>query len=674
MNRLAGALSPYLRQHANNPVHWQPWDARALRRAKEEDKPILLSAGYAACHWCHVMARESFEDAETAAVMNAHFVNIKIDREERPDLDRIYQSAHYVFARRPGGWPLTMFLTPDGAPFFGGTYFPRRAGRGLPSFISVLERAARAWREQRREIEKQNARVLPFLRGLDEHPSHAGEMTEAPAREAARIFSGMIDRNEGGFGGAPKFPHPAEFAFCLEAAREFADEELLAGVELTLQKIAAGGLADHVGGGFFRYAVDERWAVPHFEKMLSDNGLLLALFADAARVFGSPVFARAAEHTAGWALSEMRGEGGGFYSSLDADSAGGEGAFYAWGAEEIKTNLPPAEYAVWESHFGLHAGANFEGKHHFARRQTEAQTAAALNISEPECAAQLKSARARWRALRGKRPRPAADDKILAGWNGLMIRGLARAGRIFNRPEWILAARGALDFIRREMVLDGRLHSPRREGKLGGAAFLDDCAFLSDAALELLRAEFRADVLDFARGLAAQLRAHFEDSENGGFFFTPADGEPLIRRPKPADDEAVPCGNGIAARALLALSHITGEQQWAEAGAGTLKAFYGGLKERPAGGASMLSALRFYLSPPPFVFVRGEAGECEKWRAALAEENAHVYVLPEDVSGLPPALQKTAPKKGAAAEVCAGFACRPPVCSLDELKSLLGKL
>lgn len=673
MNRLACALSPYLRQHADNPVEWQPWDARALAQARAEDKPILLSAGYAACHWCHVMAHESFEDAETAAVMNENFICIKIDREERPDLDRIYQAAHYIFTQRAGGWPLTMFLSPDGAPFFGGTYFPRGEGRGLPSFISVLERTARAWRERRGEIEKQNARVLPFLRGLDVHPPHAGAMTDAPARAAAAIFGGMIDRKEGGFGGAPKFPHAAEFAFCLAAARAFADDGLLSGAELTLQKIAAGGLADHVGGGFFRYAVDGRWTVPHFEKMLSDNGLLLALFADAARVFDSPQFARAAEHTADWALSEMRDAGGGFYSSLDADSDGGEGAFYVWDAAEIKANLPPAEYAVWESHFGLAAGPNFDGKHHLVRRQTAAQTAAALKISPAECAARLESARARLRKLRGGRPRPATDDKILAGWNALMIRGLARAGRVLRRPEWVAAARAALDFIRREMVLDGRLHSPWRGGKLGGAAFLDDCAFALDAALELLRAEFCPEVLEFARALAAQLRAHFEDAENGGFFFTPADGEPLIRRPKPAEDESSPCGNAVAARALLLLPQLTGESEWARAGERTLAAFYSGLQKRPAGGASMLSALRFYLSPPPLVFLCGGGAECARWRDAL-DADLHVFILPEDVSGLPPLLQKPPPKKGAAAHVCAEGSCLPLVNSLPALKTLLEKL
>ncbi len=722
VNRLADSLSPYLRQHADNPVHWQPWDGEALRLAAREDKPILLSAGYAACHWCHVMAHESFEDAETAALMNRYFVNIKIDREERPDLDRIYQAAHYVFARRAGGWPLTMFLTPAGAPFFGGTYFPREAGRGMPSFKSVLERAAEAWRGRRGEIEEQNARILPFLRGLDSHPPSSGALDDAPAREAARIFSGMIDREEGGFRGAPKFPHPAEFAFCLETAESFLDAENLQaaknlpiaenlqtakslpdtenlktadnlqtaenlqtagnsktaentggelsdGVKLTLQKIAAGGLADHAGGGFFRYAVDERWAIPHFEKMLSDNGLLLALFADAARVFDAPEFAQAAERIAEWALREMRAAGGAFYASLDADSAGGEGAFYVWDGAEIKRLLPSEEYAVWEAHFGLLAGANFEGKHHLARRQTEAQTAAALNIPPQKCAARLAAARARLYAARAVRPRPATDDKILAGWNGLMIRGLARAGRILNRAEWITAAAAALDFIRREMNADGRLCGVWR-GRRGGAAFLDDCAFVLDAALELLRADFRADTLQFAISIATQMRAHFEDAERGGFFFTPADGEKLIRRPKPADDEAAPSGNGIAARALPLLSYLTGDEQWARAGEKTVRAFYGSMQSRPAGAASLLSALRDYLAPPPIVLLRGDTAACRRWREKLPR-GAAVFILSEDVSDLPAALQKPAPARGARGYVCAGFSCMPPADSLDELRAQL---
>lgn len=672
-NRLAQALSPYLRQHAGNPVHWQPWDAQSLALARQKDKPILLSVGYAACHWCHVMAHESFADADTAAVMNEHFVNIKVDREERPDIDRIYQAAHYIFVQRAGGWPLTMFLTPEGTPFFGGTYFPRDSGRGLPSFVSVMEKVAQAWRQQRTAIEEQNARVLPMLRSLDVHETSAGVMNEAPVQEAMRVFDDHIDRVRGGFRGAPKFPHPVEMEFCLAAASARNNQSLLAGVEVSLHKMAAGGLADHLAGGFFRYSVDEYWAIPHFEKMLYDNGLLLSLFAEGARVFDSAELTQAAAGIAQWALAEMRHEDGGFYSSLDADSEGGEGAFYVWSLAAIKEQLPAAEYAVVASHFGLEAGANFEGHYHLARRQTGAQTAAAIGVCEQTCVEQLTAAQRRLLSAREQRPRPATDDKILAAWNGLMIRGLARAGRIMQRPQWVAAAHAALAFAADKMAEEGRLFAVWRDGQRGVPAFLDDCAFMLEAALELLRAEFRAETLAFAGAMAEQLCRHFEDKENGGFFFTAADGERLIRRTKPIDDNAIPAGNGVAARALLLLSWLTGEQQWAVAGERTLTAFYGALAKQAAGCASLLGALQYYLSPPPLLLLTGETAVCEEWRKSLARRpmDLLIFILPADSSDLPETLQKPPPASGGRGYLCTGFSCLPAADSLTELRRLL---
>ena len=673
-NRLAESLSPYLRQHADNPVHWLPWDDAALARAAKEDKPILLSVGYAACHWCHVMAHESFADADTAALMNEHFVNIKVDREERPDLDRIYQAAHYVFARRAGGWPLTMFLTADGTPFFGGTYFPKIAGRGLPSFDSILQKVAETWRDKRGDIEEQNARVLHILRSLDSHPVAEDMMTAAPVREAAHLFHGIFCSEHGGFRGAPKFPHPVETAFCMDFAREDNNDELASAVQFTLQKIAAGGLTDHLGGGFFRYCVDERWAIPHFEKMLYDNGLLLALFADAHDIYCAPEFARAAEGIAQWAINEMRAPGGGFYSSLDADSEGGEGAFYAWDDSQIRALLSAAEYAATESHFGLAAGANFDGRHHLARRQTIVQTAAALNIPPAECEKTLSAAIHKLKQARDLRPRPATDDKILAAWNGLMIRGLARAGRVLDRPQWIAAAQESLNFIRREMFANGKLYAAWRDNRRGAYGFLDDYAFMLDAALELLRASFCPDTLNFARELAERLCADFNDESHGGFFFIAADGEKLIRRPKPAEDEAIPAGNGVAARALPLLSQLCGDKRFADSAEKTLSAFYGAMQKRPAGCASLLSALRAYLSPPPIVLLYGDSEICEKWRRELTRDflQTPVFVLSAaDASQLPPSLQKPVPETGACGYVCARFSCMPPADKLEKIKLLL---
>ncbi len=677
MNRLAGALSPYLLQHAKNPVHWQPWDELALREAREKDKPILLSVGYAACHWCHVMARESFADAETAAVMNGFFVNIKVDREERPDLDRIYQAAHYLFARRAGGWPLTMFLTPAGEPFFGGTYFPKESGRGMPTFISVMEKVAQAWRERRAEIHEQNARLIPLLQSFDESPAADGELTDAPIAQAAAAFAKMADAEHGGFRGAPKFPHPSETAFMMREGILRGDDFLLQSARRALEKMAAGGICDHPGGGFFRYSVDERWQIPHFEKMLSDNGLMLALYAEGAALWQAKEMAQTADGIARWTLAEMRAPGGAFYSSLDADSEGGEGAFYVWDAPDALALLDGNEAEVLSSAFALSAPPNFEGeKWHLARRQTLAQTARAVKKEEKKCAALLHSALQKLLAERGKRARPAVDDKILAGWNALMIRGLARAGRLLDRPEWIAAAAAALDFLRGELRPQGRLLSLWREGKSGGAAFLDDGAFLLAAVLELLRARFSAELLHFAGELAEEILAHFEDEKKGGFYFQAKDQETLIRRPKPADDNATPAGNGVLCESLLLLSRLNGDDRLRIAAEKGLRALYGAVCEQPAGCCAMLAALRAHLSPPPLLFLTGDAKICGEWKRALQNDSdvlqkagdVLVFVLPANAEGLPEVLQKETPQKGALGHVCGKNSCLPPIDNFPNLK------
>ncbi|MGI9338092.1 MAG: thioredoxin domain-containing protein [Gammaproteobacteria bacterium] len=674
MNRLADALSPYLRQHCQNPVHWQPWDEQALAEARTLDKPILLSVGYAACHWCHVMARESFADPQTAAVMNAHFVNIKVDREERPDLDRIYQAAHYLFARRAGGWPLTMFLTPSGEPFFGGTYYPKEEVRGMPSFVFVMNKVAAAWKDKRDDIHQQNAQLMPLLKSFDDLPAHKGALADAPIVEAAAAFGKMTDDEHGGFSGAPKFPHPVETSFMMREGLFGGDKKLLDGAYRTLAKMANGGLCDHLGGGFFRYSVDERWQIPHFEKMLSDNGLLLALYADGALLW--PEMARTTEGIAKWVLAQMTDGGGGFYSSMDADSEGGEGAFYVWHAEEVKPLLDDEEYQVFASAFALSAPPNFEGKHwHLAKCQSTPQTAKALGISESQCQSALQSASVKLLAHRQKRAHPAIDDKILTGWNALMIRGLARAGRLAGNSQWHDAAMKALDNIIKNLRHNGRLHSARRGEMLGRMAFLDDGAFLLAAVLELLRAEVSAELLTFAEDLAAEMLGQFADAESGGFYFQARDDEKLIRRPKPVDDNATPSGNGVLCLALLELSRIGGKQQWHTAAENALHTLHGAVCSRPAGCASMLAALRAYLSPPPLVLLTGDNAKCRKWQgdiAAVFLSELPVYILPADIQTLPPHLQKTPPPDAdICAYLCDEHSCRPPITTFGELKDAL---
>src|SRR5688572_20212934 len=522
-NRLATQTSPYLQQHAENPVEWYPWGEEALALARSEGKPILLSIGYSACHWCHVMAHESFEDPEVAAEMNRHFVNIKVDREERPDLDQIYQTAHAMLTQRSGGWPLTLFLMPDGTPFFGGTYFPKHGRHGLPGFLELLPKVAEAYREKRQEIARQNTALIDALARTLPAPGGVRELARAPLDAAVREFAQVFDDVHGGIGHAPKFPHPFELAFCLRRHALDGGELGLAIARLTLTRMAEGGLYDQLGGGFCRYSVDEYWSIPHFEKMLYDNAALIALYADAWLVTRQPLFERTVRGVAGWVMREMQsdraGEGG-YYSSLDADSEHEEGKYYVWTREEVKGLLAPEEYAVVEPHYGLDGAPNFEhGTWHLRVMKPLDVVAKRLSIPIAECEARLESARAKLLKARERRVRPGRDDKVLTSWNAMMARGMAHAGRVFGEPSWIASARRAVDFIRRTLWRDGRLLATYKDGVAHLNAYLDDHAFLLDALLELMQAGFRESDLDFAREIAELLLDKFEDREAGGFFF-----------------------------------------------------------------------------------------------------------------------------------------------------------
>src|SRR5438876_1625697 len=532
-NRLARETSPYLQQHAANPVDWYPWGAEALERARREDRAILLSIGYSACHWCHVMAHESFEDPAVADVMNRLFVNIKVDREERPDLDQIYQSAHQMLAQRTGGWPLTMYLTPEGAPFFGGTYFPKEPRYGMPAFPDLCERIAAIWRDKRAEIAAQNEQVLQaFARTLPQDVAAPAEFSQSVLRAMLDNLRANFDATLGGFGSAPKFPHPADLELCLREGEK--DMALV-----TLERMCEGGIYDQLGGGFCRYSVDAEWSIPHFEKMLYDNGPLLGLLADAWLVTGAPLYARCAQQTAGWLAREMQSPEGGYYSSLDADSEHEEGKFYVWERDEIRSLLTAEEYAAFAPRFGIEGPPNFENRHWHLR---------VGGSIEPNPL--VDAARAKLFAARESRVRPGRDEKVLVSWNALAIRGMAHAGRVFARPEWIASARKALEFIRSRMWREGRLLATYKDERAHLNAYLDDYAFLIAALLELMQAEFSPRDLAFATELAETLLAEFEDAEAGGFFFTGKSHERLFHRPKPGHDQATPSGNAIAAWAL----------------------------------------------------------------------------------------------------------------------------
>ncbi len=499
-NRLARETSPYLKQHADNPVDWYPWGEEALKAAREQDKPILLSIGYSACHWCHVMAHESFEDAEVAALMNKHFINVKVDREERPDLDQIYQAAHNVITSRRGGWPLTMFLLPDQTPFFAGTYFPKTPRLEKPGMMDLLPQIAASYHDGREDIEKRSQALRDAL--TQTQPAAAGDddLTAATLDAALARLKQMFDPVDGGLTEALKFPHPAEIEFCLRRAAELADTQAMDMVKLTLTRMAERGLYDQFGGGFYRYCVDQQWVIPHFEKMLYDNGPLLRLYSDMWLVDRQPLYARVVADTATWVMCEMQAQGGGYYSTLDADSEHEEGKFYVWTPAEVKAALSAEEYAVVAPHYGLDAPPNFEDKHwHLQVATPLAQVAQRLAIPLDRANALLDSTRARLLTRRERRVRPARDEKILTAWNALMVKGMVRASRVFAQPIWLNSARRTVEFIRANLWRDGRLLVSYKDGKATLNGYLDDYAFLLDALLELMQADFRNADLEWAR-------------------------------------------------------------------------------------------------------------------------------------------------------------------------------
>jgi uncharacterized protein YyaL (SSP411 family) len=667
-NRLARETSPYLLQHAGNPVDWFPWGEEALRYAREQDKPILLSIGYSACHWCHVMAHESFEDAAVAAVMNRLFINIKVDREERPDLDHIYQAAHAMLTGRSGGWPLTMFLTPDQTPFFGGTYFPREARYDLPDIVSLLEHVAEIYRTRRKDISAQNTSLLQAFGSTLPRAHEQIRFGKAPLEEAASLLAQAFDGIHGGFGGAPKFPQPAVLEFLLKHAVRVGNQTALDMALHTLRKMADGGIHDQLGGGFCRYSVDERWAIPHFEKMLYDNGPLLALYSDAWVLTGEASFGRAAQGIAGWAMREMQSPQGGFYSSLDADSEHEEGKFYVWTPQQVAALLSAEEYAIAASHFGLDQPPNFENRNwNLLIAQPLGDIAKARNLPADLADQLLASAREKMFAARDRRVRPGRDEKILVSWNALMIKGMAHAGRMLHEPKWVISAQRAADFIHAKMWQNKRLLATCSDGKAHLNAYLDDYAFMLDALLELLQAEFRPTDLEFARALADVLLEQFEDRQDGGFFFTSHDHEKLIHRPKPGHDNATPSGNGVAAFALQRLGHLLGEARYLEAAGRTLALFYPSLEQQGASFVSLLMALQEYLTPPQIVILRSEPGASEAWRSQLLRHywpNTVILTLEGEGSDLPEALTKPLPESGTlavSAWVCHGMKCLPAI-------------
>ena len=674
-NRLAAETSPYLRQHADNPVDWWPWNAQALAAARAQDKPILLSIGYSACHWCHVMAHESFEDAATARAMNEKFICIKVDREERPDLDRIYQLAHQALTRRGGGWPLTVFLAPDDlAPFYAGTYFPKEARYGMPPFAYVLAQVRDFWDSRRAEVRAQNAALREFLENYDAGEAHAGTLDDTPIRAALAQIERNFDPVHGGHLGAPKFPHCPEMELLLDLGTARAR----AMVESTLARMAEGGIHDQIGGGFCRYSVDERWEIPHFEKMLYDNAQLLPLYARAAAGGSRAPSTEIAQRCAEWLQREMiagpdTARHGAFYAALDADSEGEEGRFYVWGRDEVRSALSDEEFAVAAPYYGFDRPPNFE---HGAWNPIVARPldsiAETLNLSTEAAQRRLSGARSKLFMVRSRRARPGLDDKVLTSWNALTIAGLARAARATGTSWFTALAENAIEALHRNAWRGGRLYASFDGREARFPAYLDDYAFLLDALLEFLQIGWNSRYLDWAIELAHALLDRFEDREHGGFYFTAHDHEALIQRPKPYADEALPSGNGVAVRALLRLGHLLGETRWLDAAERGLRAAWPTLQQMPQACGTLQCTLNDALDPRTLVVVRFASGrEEETWRSALRAcgdlRRVDAYFIADGAGTLPGTLgaQKYVP--GGVAYICRGPQCDPPLTDPSRL-------
>jgi uncharacterized protein YyaL (SSP411 family) len=658
-NRLARETSPYLLQHKHNPVDWWPWGADALAEAQRTGKPILLSIGYAACHWCHVMAHESFEDEATAAVMNELFVNIKVDREERPDIDQIYMSALHHLGEQ-GGWPLTMFLTPSGEPVWGGTYFPNTARYGRPAFVDVLREVARLFRE---EPDKINTNREALMQRLAERARPAGRVVIGVRKldQIARQVAGAFDAVHGGLRGAPKFPNTALYELVWRAGMRQNDARFFDPIESTLERICEGGIYDHLGGGFSRYSVDERWLVPHFEKMLYDNAQLLELLALAHQRSGNPLFRDRARETVGWLAREMTTAEGAFCASLDADSEGEEGKFYVWARAEIAQALGEDDAAFFAQHYDVSEGGNFEGHNILNRLKGLPRSM--------EDEARLAMLREELLVVRSKRVRPGLDDKVLADWNGLMIAALVNAGTMLDEPSWIGRAARAFDFVARAMTRADRLGHSWREGRLLFPGLASDFAAMIRAALALYEATGTADYLERALAWQRAFDAHYANPHNGGYYLTASDAEGLVVRPAATHDDATPNANAVAAQNLLRLAALTRDAAWRDQADRLFDGVLAGAADNFLSHAALLNALDLRLNAAEIVVTGPEHARFAAAALKLPFLNRIVLRAPS-AAALPtshPAQAKIAAGPASAAFVCVGERCSLPVTSPDQI-------
>ncbi|MBC6413787.1 MAG: thioredoxin domain-containing protein [Chromatiales bacterium] len=673
-NHLSEESSPYLRQHADNPVEWYPWRAEALDKARREDKPIFLSIGYSACHWCHVMAHESFEDEATAQMMNDYFVNIKVDREERPDLDKIYQTSQLLINQRGGGWPLSMFLTPDDQiAFYGGTYFPKVARYGMPAFKDILKGVHDSYHQRRESIYKQNDAMQRALQQIYMPSPTSDIAVSLLAEKAEHILHANYDSRYGGFGSAPKFPQIDMLYFLIiQWVRNTTKAQSAAIALTTLKNICRGGIYDQIGGGLCRYSVDQQWCIPHFEKMLYDNGQLSGLLAQAWSITHDDIYRRKAIETNDWILRDMQSPQGAYYSSLDADSEGVEGKYYYWDKDELQTLLT-ADYDIAAYYFGIEGTPNFEGHWHLQEKRDIEETAAALKIPVDVASAKITDLKYKLLKQRATRIMPQRDDKILTSWNALMIKGMALSAYLLDRSEYRLSAKRALDFIRKYMLDGARLSAVCKDDQAHTNGYLDDYAFLIDAILYLNQAHWSSDDFNLAYALSHTIIDYFEDAEHGGFYFTSHDHERLVQRPRTLTDEALPAGYSLAATALFRMGSLLGEERFIQVAGRAIMQAKGAMGSAPHNYATLLNAAIEYDTGFEYIIIRGTEEVCAQWLRLTAEyyNPARLcFAIPTTATDLAAALdeKKAEPSSGqGVAYRCCGQSCQPPIKDLEEL-------
>ena len=667
MNRLKKEKSDYLLQHADNPVDWYPWSDEAFLIAEQEDKPVMLSIGYSACHWCHVMAHESFEDDATAEIMNKNFINIKLDKEERPDLDKIYQMSQTIITGKTGGWPLTVFMTPKKFPFFAGTYFPNTERHGLPSFKDILIRVNDFYIDQKRDIELQNIQIKNIFNNLNKSKESKNIINDDLMEKVKNELLASMDKVHGGFGSAPKFPHINNLEFLIKTLKK-QDKDVLDAINLTLSRMCCSGIFDHLKGGFFRYSVDELWMIPHFEKMLYDNGPMISILANAFRKTGNKMYLNKLSQTCDWLLAEMQSNDGGYYSTIDADSEGIEGKFYVWSDDDLKNILNKEEIDVFKKMFVVYDRPNFDGKYHLHVTKTnESYYLENIDIANKICKKLLQK--------RDERIRPGTDKKVLVSWNALVIEGMINAYKVTENKDYLISARKSFDFIKNNMWQDNKLYACYHD-KACFNAYLDDYAFLSRACLEILKIEWDNSYFDFLIKITDVLINDFQDKENGGFYFTSDNHEELIYRPKSYMDESLPSGNSIAIGALMELYELTGLTKYIEAVENAINSAHDSLNRSNSSHSSLLLVAPRTDSSKRLIIIRCEESNLSDNQNLLNKLdtlNDNIYFITNNITLKVDGLSDKKPQGNFTAYICQNNICLEPISSIEKLIEFMKK-